>query len=93
MEDFWIREQIYQKMGRYKNKLSNNILQQEIDLIKLVFSLFLLRILSASILASLDPDPHYEGLLGSGSEWNPMQKRITVFFRWNSVGRGGGIIK
>ena len=80
-------------MGRYKNKLSNNILQQEIDLIKLVFSLFLLRILSASILASLDPDPHYEGLLGSGSEWNPMQKRITVFFGGTVWGEEGGIIK
>ena len=80
-------------MGRYKNKLSNNILQQEIDLIKLVLSLFLLRILSASILASLDPDPHYEGLLGSGSEWNPMQKRITVFFGGTVWGEEGGIIK
>ena len=80
-------------MDRYKNKLSNNILQQEIDLIKLVFSLFLLRILSASILASLDPDPHYEGLLGSGSEWNPMQKRITVFFGGTVWGEEGGIIK
>ena len=77
----------------YKNKLSKNILQQEIDLIKLVFSLFLLRILSASILASLDPDPHYEGLLGSGSEWNPMQKRITVFFGGTVWGEEGGIIK
>ena len=80
-------------MDRYKNKLSNNILQQEIDLIKLVLSLFLLRILSASILASLDPDPHYEGLLGSGSEWNPMQKRITVFFGGTVWGEEGGIIK
>ena len=77
-------------MGRYKNKLSNNILQQEIDLIKLVLSLFLLRILSASILASLDPDPHYEGRLGFGSEWNPMQKRITVFFSVEQCGARRG---